>query len=185
MPSRPVVPNHFPGNQRCHKHPDRIAQQIRSGQALCGECASERDRQLFRENFYGPPPDPDLEALGQRLEVVESQLQHQPLSSKAAPGELMQSTKLRRKRRGFTSPLKIAVRTALISKPGMQNPELRSWLDDHLPEQVKERFKDDKNPRGSIVTAYATNAKHRHVIEVAITQVRKDMDLPATQRLSS
>ena len=92
--SRSVVPVHFPGSQRCRKHPDRIAHQIRLGRAMCEECVSERDRQLFRENFYGPPPDPDVEALRQRLEVVESKLQHQPPASRAAANELIQFTKL-------------------------------------------------------------------------------------------
>lgn len=89
------------------------------------------------------------------------------------------SAKRKKERRDYSSPLKVGIRTALIANRKMTNDKLREWLDEHLPAEAFDRFKSIQNPRGSIVLAYVKVPKQRHVIEVAVTEVRRDMRLPA------
>jgi len=82
--------------------------------------------------------------------------------------------------RDYRSPIKIAFRSALIANCRACNAELIAWADVNAPPELREHYKSSGNRDGSIRVAFEQKrSKHKHTIEVAISQVRKDMGIPA------
>jgi hypothetical protein len=75
----------------------------------------------------------------------------------------------------YTSPLKKAIRQALMIDRTLSNQEIRQWIDENaLSEEVCGDFKTKENPRGSLESAHK-NSEFRARIEQAISKVRSKM----------
>lgn len=139
MPSRPVAPDHFPGSQRCRKHPDRIARSIRHGNPVCEQCA-------FNDSFYGPGTSTDTDALNRRVENLELRLGSLTVEAKGST-----TLKLKRLRWNATSQRR-------IEEVGRVLSELKSFRADFAEGDDYEPFA--RNHRDWLIFKIAR--KHSH-----------------------
>jgi hypothetical protein len=126
----------------------------------------------------------EYSAVGQRLE--QWQRETQPEDGPPDPEQGRQVTadapepRTEHVEPNYTSPLKIAIRQALMTDRTLSNRYIRQWIDENAPPEVCEEFKTKENPRGSLESANK-NPEFRARIEQAISKVRSDMGIQQVQ----